>query len=327
MRRGAAVVAMASAALVSVALSGCGTTSEASSSSAAPTPSPSTSAAPAVVDASAEFEELEARFDARLGVMAIQIGSLGAAPDPENGSGSDATGGIVEWRADERFAYASTIKALAAGAALDLLGVDGTQATVTVSADDLVTYSPVVETRVGGSMTLADVADAALTVSDNTAGNYLFDAVGGPDELDRLLAEAGGEATTVSRIEPELNEATPGDDRDTSTPRAMADTLREYVLGDILPAAERAQLVGWMTATETGDTLVRADLPSEWVVGDKSGSGGYGTRNDIAVVWPTDGAPIVIAVMSSRGAADAARDDRLIAEAAAVAVHALGAMD
>ncbi len=174
-------------------------------------------------------------------------------------------------------------------------------------------------------MTLGEVAHAALTVSDNTAANLVFDALGGPSELDAALTDLGDDTTVVSRTEPDLNEATPGDDRDTTTPRAFAGDLREYLLGDTLTTAEREQLEAWMTATETGDTLVRADLPPDWVVGDKSGSGGHGTRNDLAIVRPPGRAPIIISVMSSRDERSAERDDRLIAEAAAAIVAALTA--
>ncbi|WP_253259873.1 class A beta-lactamase [Subtercola boreus] len=262
-------------------------------------------------DTTEDFEELEQRYQARVGVYAIDT----------------ATGSEVGWRDDERFAYASTIKALAAAALLDQVGVSGLAKAISIDAADIVTYSPVTETRVGGNMTLGEIAEAALTVSDNTAANYLFEELGGPDALGSALTEIGDDTTVVSRIEPELNEAVPGDDRDTSTPQALATSLEAYVLGDALPEAEATQLESWMTATQTGDDLVRADLPTDWTVGDKSGSGGYGTRNDIAIVWPTEGAPIVIAVMSSRDDEDAESDDRLIAEAASTAIDTLNRVE
>jgi beta-lactamase class A len=269
---------------------------------------PTTTPSPTATEVPLELEELEARYDARLGVHAVDTG----------------TGAAVAWRPDERFAYASTIKALAAGAVLDLVGVDGLAREVPVRAEDIVTYSPVTETRVGGTMTLAEVAEAAVTRSDNTAGNLLFEALGGPAALDEALAALGDDVTVVARTEPDLNEATPGDERDTTTPRVLAADLREYVLGTTLTDDERAVLTAWLTGTQTGDTLVRAQLPADWVVGDKSGTGGFGTRNDVAVVWPTDGPPIVVAVMSDRADRDAEPDDALVAAAAAAAVAALG---
>ena len=292
-------------ALVVVGVTGCSETESAGGASQAPSTDASTSATP--TDASAGFEELESRFDARLGVYAVDVG----------------TGTDVAWREDERFAYASTIKALAAAALLDRLGIDGVEQQVPIEADDILPHSPVTETRVGGTMTLREIAKAAVTQSDNAAGNVLFEALGGPGALDAALTDLGDDVTSVSRIEPELNQAVPGDEQDTTTPRAIAGDLHEYVLGDTLTDDEAVLLKEWLTGSQTGDTLVRADLPTDWVVGDKSGAGGYASRADIAVIWPTEGAPIVIAVMSDRDEQDAEYDDRLVAEAAAAAVSAL----
>lgn len=263
--------------------------------------------APAAGVADSEFAALEEQFDARLGVYAVDTG----------------TGREIEWRGDERFAYASTIKALAAAALLDDVGTAGLAKTVEIGASDIIKHSPVTETRVGQSMTLDEICEAALTQSDNAAANFIFAELGGPQAFDAQLDELGDAGTTVSRIEPDLNEALPGDFRDTTTPRASANNLREYVFGDALDDEEKTALTDWMKASQTGDTLVRAQLPEDWTVGDKSGGGMYGSRGDLAMVWPTDGRPIVISVLSSRDEREADYDDRLIAGAAAAAVDQL----
>jgi beta-lactamase class A len=129
----------------------------------------------------------------------------------------------------------------------------------------------------------------------------------------------------MERREPELNAWAPGQTRDTSTPRALARDLRAFVLGDALQAPERVQLTRWLRANARGDALIRAGVPEDWVVGDKTGTGGtYGSRNDIAVLWPPDADPIVVAIMSNRREADAEHDDALIAEAAAVVAENMG---
>ncbi|MDQ0745106.1 beta-lactamase class A [Clavibacter sp. B3I6] len=279
---------------------------------------PPATAAPAVDRAAADaaFAALEERFGARLGVHAVDTG----------------TGAEVSWRADERFAYASTIKAPLAAALLDRVGIAGLERAVPVEAADILAYAPVTATRVGGTMTLRELADAAMTRSDNTAANLLLEALGGPAELDAALTALGDDTTVVSRTEPDLNEATPGDDRDTTTPRAAAAYLRAYALGgpnamaDPLDADERALFTDWLRATQTGATLVRAELPAEWTVGDKSGSGAYASRGDIAVVWRPDAAPLVIAVHSSKDRQDAEADDALVSGAAKAAAEALGAL-
>lgn len=185
-------------------------------------------------------------------------------------------------------------------------------------------YSPVTARRIGASMTLTALCSAAVRYSDNTAANLLLDHLRGPKGLDAVLEELGDDVTRMERREPELNDWSPGAKRDTSTPRALVHDLRTFVLGDGLDAPERAQLIRWLRTNTTGAGLIRAGVPDDWEVGDKTGTGAsYGARNDIAVLWPPDTAPIVIAIMSNRTERDAEHDDELIARAASAAVAAL----
>jgi beta-lactamase class A len=214
-----------------------------------------------------------------------------------------------------RFPFASTIKALSAGAVLDDLTRADLRQRVRWSTDDLVDYSPVTERRVAEGLTVKEVIEAAVTVSDNTAGNLLMQRVDGPSGLESRLRALGDDTTSVDRTEPLLNSATPGDPRDTTTPRALASTFAAYVLGDVLPVADRRLLNRSLSRSTTGAGLVRAGVPATWRVADKSGTARYGTRNDVAVVRPPGGAPLVIAVMSSRGSRDAEPSDALVAAA------------
>ena len=276
-------------------------------SSPAATSVPAASVTPDFGRLAAEFARLEAEFDARLGVYAVDTG----------------TGRAVEHRADERFGYASTFKALAAAAVLDATSTAELDQVVRYTRADLVTHSPITERHVGQGMTLRELCDAAVRYSDNTAANLLLKRLGGPAGFERALRDLGDQVTDPERFETDLNEAAPGDRRDTSTPRALAADLRAYVLGDALSVEDRAVLTGWLRGNTTGDTLIRAGVPAGWQVGDKTGSGGYGTRNDIAVVWPPDGAPIVLAILTSRDRKGAEHDDRLIARAAKLTIEAL----
>ncbi|MDX2933971.1 class A beta-lactamase [Streptomyces ipomoeae] len=257
----------------------------------------------------AEFRSLEKEFDARLGVYALDTG----------------TGRSVGYQADDRFAYASTFKALAVGAILRKYGTDGIDKVVRFSRDDVVADSPVSENFVETGMTLRGLCAATLWYSDNTAVNLLLDELGGPDGLERVLERLGDDVTEMDRYEPDMSDGIPGDIRDTSTPRAMAGSLRAFLLGDALKRDERRLLRQWMTTNMTGRNLIRAGVPDDWEVADKSGSAGYGGRNNIAVVWPSDGGnPIVMAVLSTRDKQGAERRDALIAKAATVAVEGLG---
>ncbi|MFD0020562.1 class A beta-lactamase [Streptomyces sp. NPDC058382] len=275
---------------------------------AAPRPSgPRSSSPPADPRTERAFRELERKFDARLGVYALDTGS----------------GRTVTHRADERFAYASTCKALLAGAVLDRNSLRQMDRLVRYGRDDLVSASPVTERHVADGMTLRELCDAAIRYSDNTAANLLFHELGSPRVLQDALRSLGDNVTRCDRYETALSDATPGDLRDTSTPRALATDLRAYVLGSALPADKRAVLTDWLRRNTTGDHTIRAGTPGGWRVGDKTGTGGYGTRNDIAVIWPPGAAPIVLAVLSRRSTKDAERDDALIAGAAKAALGAL----
>ncbi|MFP3919186.1 class A beta-lactamase [Lysinibacillus telephonicus] len=259
------------------------------------------------VHAEETFRQLESQFDARLGVYAI---------DTE-------TGKSTSYRADERFAFASTYKALAAGAILEQKSLNELDEMITYTKDDLVTYSPITEKHVDTGLSLKDIAEAAIRYSDNTAGNLLFNKLGGPAGFESALRNIGDMVTESDRFEPDLNFIVPGDTRDTSTPRALATSLQTYVISDLLPSEKQALIKDWLVGNTTGDTLIRAGVPKDWVVGDKSGAGSYGTRNDIAIVWPPDRDPIVIAILSDRNIEDATYDDALIAEAAKIVINAL----
>ncbi|MGW2509808.1 class A beta-lactamase [Streptomyces scopuliridis] len=307
--RRAVLGALAALALVPLVACGQGDSPASASPSAVAAPNGATTKpTPAAQPFAGELKELERTFDARLGVYAVDTG----------------TGREVAYNDGERFPYASTFKAPAAGAVLRKYSLGGMDRVITYSKDDLIANSPVTEKHVETGMSLKELCDAAVRFSDNTAANLLFDALGGPKGLEAVLREIGDDVTLMERREPELSRWVPGDTRDTSTPRALAKDLRAFVLGDVLGKAERAQLTEWLRTNTTGDALIRAGVPKGWVVGDKTGTGSYhGARNDIAVVWPPDSAPIVMAIMSNRGDKDAEHDDKLIAEAASVVTDAL----
>ncbi|MEW1655599.1 class A beta-lactamase [Streptomyces sp. NPDC093707] len=293
------------AVLVALPLAACGH----GSTQASPVPAAATTQAnPAAKQSAGDFKELERKYGARLGVYAVNTGD----------------GREVAFNADERFAYASTFKAFAAAAVLRKYSSSGMDKVIKYTRSDLVDHSPVTEKHVDTGMTLRDLCDAAVRYSDNAAANLLFDALGGPKGLAAALAQAGDTTTKVERREPELNEWSPGATQDTTTPRAWAADLRTFVLGDALGKDEREQLTQWLRTNTTGDELIRAGVPKGWKVGDKTGGGGvYAVRNDIAVVWPPNAAPIVMAIMSNRGAKDADYDNKLIAEAASVVTKTL----
>jgi beta-lactamase class A len=255
-----------------------------------------------------DFAALESRFGARLGVYALDTGS----------------GREVVHRQDERFAMLSTFKTLAAAAVLDRFPPGHLDDLVRFTGADVLAHAPVTERRVSTGMTIRELCDAAVRYSDNTAANLLLADLGGPQEVTAFARELGDRVTRLDRVEPGLNTAIPGDERDTSSPRAIATLYRELVVGERLDPADRELLTGWLVGNTTGGEAIMAGLPPTWRVGDKTGRGSYGTANDVAVAWPPGGAPIVLAALSTRPTEDAEADPALLAEAAAAAVAALG---
>lgn len=296
------------AALVAVALlAGCaGSSPSTSSSSPSAQSSPAASAIrtadPSPTQTDPAFAQLEARFHAKLGLYVLDTG----------------TGQAVTYQANTRFAYCSTFKALATGILL-MRGVPLSKI-ITYKSSDLVEYSPITSQHVRTGMTLEAVMEAALEYSDNTAANLLLAQLGGPHRLQQALRGIGDPTTISDRNEPSLNDATPGDSRDTSTAQALGSDLRQFVLGHLLSTGRRQLLTSWLVHNTTGGPYIRAGAPAGWKVGDKTGNGYWGTRNDIAIAWPPHGGPYVIAILSSRGSINASSDDALIADATRTAL-------
>lgn len=246
------------------------------------------------------WQDIEASAAGRLGVAVLDT----------------ADGRLQGHRLDERFPMCSTFKWLASALVLHRVdtGQEQLDRRVRFGSDVLVPYSPEVAKHVGGNgMSLAELCEAAITLSDNAAGNLLLKSFGGPEALTRYARTLGDTMTRLDRWEPELNEATPGDLRDTTTPRAMTTALRAAMLGESLSASGREQLVRWMQATQTNSKRLRAGLPAGWRLGSKTGTGSRGTTNDVGVFWPPGRAPVVVAVYLTESGADEATRNAAVA--------------
>jgi beta-lactamase class A len=241
-------------------------------------------AAPSVEErlnlANKRLAEIEERQGGRLGVFVRDTG----------------TGATIEHRADERFPMCSTFKLLAAAAALKRVdeGAERLDRTIAFGPSDLLDYAPIAKAHAAeGAMTLGDLCAAAIDWSDNTAANLVLQAIGGPAGFTQFARSLGDNVTRLDRNEPSLNEATPGDPRDTTSPRATAEDMQKVLLGDALSDASRRQLQTWLIGDKVGDKRLRAGLPSSWRIGDKTGSGERGSTNTIAIIWPPERAPII----------------------------------
>ncbi|MGW6129553.1 class A beta-lactamase [Cellulomonas sp. NPDC055163] len=314
-------VLLAGLAGLAVPLAACtpGSPDAAATTTPSPTGTPAASSAqgaPAVDTAAvqAALAALETESGLTLGVAAIDTG----------------TGAVVGHRADERVLLCSTAKVLVVAAALALraerpalLGEP-----VPIPAGQVVDHSPVTAGHEGGELPVAVLCDAAITQSDNTAANALMTLVGGPAGATAYVRTLGDEVTRLDRLEPELNQGAPGDERDTSTPAQVAADLRLLAVEEGLPPESRDPLVGWMRGSTTGDDRIRAGAPEGWTVGDKTGTGPNGEVHDVGVLWPPSGAPLVLAVYTSpavAGTGSVEASAAVIARVAALVTEAFAA--
>jgi len=222
-----------------------------------------------------------------------------------------------EYHADQRFTMSSTFKSLACAALLHRVdaGQENLARKVNVSESDLVSYSPITEKHAGGeAMSLSDLCEATLTTSDNTAANLVLRALGGPEAVTSFARHLGDDVTRLDRWETELNKALPGDNRDTTTPNAMVRNLQALLLGDALSEPSREQLRDWLEGNQVADGLFRAAVPEGWIVADRTGAGGFGSRSITAVIWPPERQPIVVALYLTQTDASFEERNAAIAE-------------
>jgi beta-lactamase class A len=258
--------------------------------------------------AAARLAAIEARVGGRLGVAALDV----------------ATGARLARRADERFPMCSTFKAMAVASVLSRVdaGRERLDRFIPYGKADLLPHSPVTERHLAeGGMTLGDICAAGVEFSDNGAANLILAAIGGPSQWTRFARSLGDTASRLDRNELSLNTAIPGDPRDTTKPAAMAADLRAVMLGDALSPASRRRLIDWMVACQTGLARLRAGLPADWRVADKTGTGDHGSVNDIAVAW-TPAGPIIVTCYLTETTADTATCEAAIAEIGRVVADA-----
>lgn len=257
------------------------------------------------------ISELEASTGGRIGVSAINT----------------ANGMRLQYRAEERFPFCSTFKSLLVAAVLkkSMSEPRFLEEQIKYSKQDTegAKYSPITEKHLKDGMSIAQLCEATIQHSDNAAANLLMKKIGGPKRVNSFLQAIGDSVFRLDRWEPELNSAIPGDLRDTSTPAAVADSLRKILLGDALAQPQREQLQAWLKGNTTGDTRIRAGVPKGWVVGDKTGTCTYGTTNDVGIIWPPKGAPIIIAIYFTHKEKEAAPRNDVIASITRILINAM----
>lgn len=184
-------------------------------------------------------------------------------------------------------------------------------------------YAPVTEGFIDEGMSISELSKAAITHSDNTAMNLIMKKMGGPKQITLFARSIGDHTFRLDRYEPDLNSATPGDLRDTTTPMAMAKSLKKLAFGNALGVNQKNQLIDWLKNNTTGDKRIRAGVPKGWFVGDKTGTCAYETTNDIGIIWPTKGSPIILVIYFTQNKKDAIPKDEAIASVTRIVSHSL----
>jgi beta-lactamase class A len=261
-------------------------------------------------DATKRIAAIEAQIGGRIGVSAF---------DTSNSK-------RLDYRAGERFPMCSTFKFLATAAVLKRVDEkrEKLDRFVSYDAKDILEYAPVTKAHLeDGGMLLGALCAATIEQSDNTAGNLLLDAIGGPSGLTNFVRTLGDNVTRLDRKEPELNSAIPGDERDTTTPAAICLDMHRLLLANALSESSRRQLEEWLQHNETGGLMIRAGVPRTWRVGDKTGRGANGATNDIAIMRPPGREPILLAIYFVGSSASAQDRAGVIAEVAKIVIESL----
>jgi beta-lactamase class A len=255
-----------------------------------------------------QLKQLESSAGGRLGVSALNT----------------ADGKRVNYRSDERFPLCSTFKLILVSAVLEQSALQKglLERRIRYTQSELLSWAPITKKQIATGMTVPELCAAALQYSDNTAANLLMKLVGGPETVTAFARSIGDSQFHLDRWEPELNTAIPGDPRDTSTPAAMAQSLQRVTLGDALGASQRSQLQTWLLGNTTGADKIAAALPAHWMIGDKTGSGDYGTTNDIGVLWPPGKPPVILTIYLTQREQDAKARNDVVASAARIVVGA-----
>lgn len=256
-----------------------------------------------------QLQQLEQEYHGHLGIAAINT----------------ATNRKILFNDNRRFPFCSTGKVMVVAAILKKSESNPQllQQKIHYTAQEVKSsgYAPITAKHVTNGMTVAELARAALDYSDNGAMNQLLKLAGGAQNVTEFARTLNDNKFNLIRSEPQLNSAIPGDIRDTTTPLAMAVSLQQLALESALNLPQQQHLQQWLKANTTGDKRIRAGVPQDWIVGDKTGTGSYGTTNDVAVIWPPHAKPIVVVIYFTQDKKDASPQDEVLAKATKIIIN------
>lgn len=255
-----------------------------------------------------KLSNLEKTTDGHLGIAALDTANMTN----------------IQYHANEIFPSGCTSKLIGVAAILKKSMQDKSflQQRIYFTENDLVTWSPDTKNHLNDGMTIAELSAAALTKSDNTAMNLLLAKLGGINSMNQFARSIGDMSFRQDNNWP--SEAMSGgrnNVKDSTTPNAMLNSLRKIAFGNVLAPSQRELLLQWMKANTTGDKRIRAGVPKDWIVGDKTGTGSYyGTTNDIGIIWPANCAPLLVTIYYTSNNKHAIKRDNILAKATRIIV-------
>ena len=231
-----------------------------------------------------KLRSLESETEGRLGVFAINT---------ENDH-------RIGYRADEIFPTGCTSKVIGVAAVLKKSEEDPALLSKKVQylEKDLVNWNPITEKHVADGMTVQELCSASISFSDNTAMNLLLRDIGGIEGMNSFARSIEDRSFRQDNDWPaEAYSGGVNNVKDSSTPKSMVESLKKLTVGDALSRPQRDLLITWLINTKTGSARIRSGVPKGWIVGNKTGTGGsYGSTNDLAIVWPLKGKPILLGI-------------------------------
>ncbi len=269
---------------------------------------------PAFCGVQEKLSQLEVSSGGHIGIAALTIGS----------------NHTVQYHADEYFPMGCTSKVIGVAAILKKSMSDSQllQEVVKYNKNDLVNWNPITEKHLKDGMTVESLCAAAISYSDNTAMNLLTKKLGGPAGLNAFARSINDKQFQLNHWWPDEALARPGSKEDATTPAAMTESVRKLVFGTVLAPSKREMLATWLKNNVTGDARIRAGVPKNWVVGDKTGSGyHYGITGDTAVIWPPKCSPIVMTIYYSNNNKNAPKREDILAETTRIVLDAYAQSD
>jgi beta-lactamase class A len=192
-------------------------------------------------------------------------------------------------------------------------------------------YSPLRDKYPNGAeVPLSELLNYMVSLSDNTACDYLLKKIGGPEVVENYIHSLGVKGINIVASESDMAAAWEVQYTNWAKPADLVKLLDIFYSGKALSKASNDFLMKAMLATSTGPHRLKGLLPSDAVVAHKTGTsptnaeGLTPATNDIGIITLPNGKHLAIVVMVCNSKADEATRDAVIAKIAKAAWDTYG---